>query len=179
VLLNSQVLRSDRREHSLGRYRYSGHQPAQPQTQHWGGAAGCVSLAGTVLDNIRYGRPEADFEEVVAAAKQADAHEFIMQLPDGYYTQVGQRGVRLSGGQKQRLSIARVFLKDPPVLIFDEATSALDSESEQAVQESLEKLAKNRTPSSLPTAYPPSEGRRGSLCWAAGVSWNKAPTRNC
>jgi len=102
-------------------------------------------FAGTVLDNIRYGRPEADFEEVVAAAKQADAHEFIMQLPDGYYTQVGQRGVRLSGGQKQRLSIARVFLKDPPVLIFDEATSALDSESEQAVQESLEKLAKNRT----------------------------------
>jgi ATP-binding cassette subfamily B protein len=102
-------------------------------------------FAGTVLDNIRYGRPEASFEEVVAAAKQANAHHFIMQLPDGYYTDVGQRGVKLSGGQKQRLSIARVFLKNPPVLIFDEATSALDSESERVVQDSLEGLAKNRT----------------------------------
>ncbi len=102
-------------------------------------------FVGTVLDNIRYGRPGAAREEVIAAAKSANAHEFIMALPDGYDTDIGQRGVKLSGGQKQRLSIARVFLKNPPILIFDEATSALDNESEKVVQESLEKLAKNRT----------------------------------
>ena len=101
--------------------------------------------AGTVLDNIRYGKVEATREEVIQAAKDANAHEFIMGLPQGYDTNIGQRGVKLSGGQKQRLSIARVFLKNPPVLIFDEATSALDNESEKVVQESLEKLAKNRT----------------------------------
>ena len=82
---------------------------------------------------------------MIQAAKDANAHEFIMGLPQGYDTNIGQRGVKLSGGQKQRLSIARVFLKNPPVLIFDEATSALDNESEKVVQESLEKLAKNRT----------------------------------
>ncbi|MCI8332935.1 MAG: ABC transporter ATP-binding protein, partial [Clostridiales bacterium] len=102
-------------------------------------------FAGTIIDNIRYGRPEATDEEVVAAAQAANAHTFIMNMPDGYQTDIGQRGVKLSGGQKQRLSIARVFLKNPPVLIFDEATSALDNESERVVQESLEKLAKNRT----------------------------------
>ncbi|MGB8454171.1 MAG: ABC transporter ATP-binding protein [Anaerocolumna sp.] len=102
-------------------------------------------FAGTVLDNIRYGKLEAADEEIVEAAKNANAHEFIMELPDGYDTYIGQRGVKLSGGQKQRLSIARVFLKNPPILIFDEATSALDNESEKVVQESLEKLAKNRT----------------------------------
>ncbi len=102
-------------------------------------------FAGTVLDNIRYGKMEATREEVIQAAKDANAHEFIMGLPQGYDTNIGQRGVKLSGGQKQRLSIARVFLKNPPVLIFDEATSALDNESEKVVQESLEKLAKNRT----------------------------------
>lgn len=102
-------------------------------------------FAGTVFENIRYGKPEATREEVIEAAKNANAHEFIMSLPDGYDTDIGQRGVKLSGGQKQRLSIARVFLKNPPVLIFDEATSALDNESEKVVQESLEKLAKNRT----------------------------------
>jgi len=102
-------------------------------------------FVGTVMDNIRYGRPGATREEVVEAAKSANAHEFIMALPDGYDTDIGQRGVKLSGGQKQRLSIARVFLKNPPILIFDEATSALDNESEKVVQESLEKLAKNRT----------------------------------
>ena len=102
-------------------------------------------FAGTVLDNIRYGRVDATREEVIQAAKDANAHEFIMGLPQGYDTNIGQRGVKLSGGQKQRLSIARVFLKNPPVLIFDEATSALDNESEKVVQESLEKLAKNRT----------------------------------
>lgn len=102
-------------------------------------------FAGTVLDNIRYGRPDATREEVIRAAQNANAHEFIMNLPQGYETNIGQRGVKLSGGQKQRLSIARVFLKNPPILIFDEATSALDNESEKVVQESLEQLAKNRT----------------------------------
>ncbi len=102
-------------------------------------------FAGTVMDNIRYGKPEASDEEVVRAAMAANAHEFIMSLPQGYDTDIGQRGVKLSGGQKQRLSIARVFLKNPPVLIFDEATSALDNESEKIVQHSLEKLAKDRT----------------------------------
>lgn len=102
-------------------------------------------FVGTVMDNIRYGRPDATREEVIGAAKSANAHDFIMALPDGYDTDIGQRGVKLSGGQKQRLSIARVFLKNPPILIFDEATSALDNESEKVVQESLEKLAKNRT----------------------------------
>lgn len=102
-------------------------------------------FAGTVIDNIRYGKPDATREEIIEAAKSANAHEFIMDLPEGYETNIGQRGVKLSGGQKQRLSIARVFLKNPPILIFDEATSALDNESERVVQESLEKLAKNRT----------------------------------
>lgn len=102
-------------------------------------------FAGSVYDNIAYGRPGADREAVIAAAKNANAHEFIMELPQGYDTDIGQRGVKLSGGQKQRLSIARVFLKNPPILIFDEATSALDNESEKVVQDSLEKLAANRT----------------------------------
>ncbi len=97
------------------------------------------------MDNIRYGNPHATDAEIVAAAQNANAHDFIMNLPEGYDTNIGQRGVKLSGGQKQRLSIARVFLKNPPILIFDEATSALDNESEKVVQESLEKLAKNRT----------------------------------
>lgn len=102
-------------------------------------------FAGSVMDNIRYGRPDATEAEIVAAAQNANAHEFIMNLPEGYDTNIGQRGIKLSGGQKQRLSIARVFLKNPPILIFDEATSALDNESERVVQESLEKLAKGRT----------------------------------
>jgi ATP-binding cassette, subfamily B, bacterial len=102
-------------------------------------------FAGTVFENIRYGKPDATQAEIIEAAKKANAHDFIIALPDGYQTDIGQRGVKLSGGQKQRLSIARVFLKDPPVLIFDEATSALDNESEKVVQDSLEDLAKNRT----------------------------------
>ena len=97
------------------------------------------------VENIRYGNPNATDEEVIRAAKRANAHEFIMSFPEGYDTDIGQRGVKLSGGQKQRLSIARVFLKNPPILIFDEATSALDNESEQVVQKSLEELAKDRT----------------------------------
>ena len=102
-------------------------------------------FAGSVMDNIRYGRPDASDEEVIRAARAANAHDFIMEMPDGYSTDIGQRGVKLSGGQKQRLSIARAFLKNPPILIFDEATSALDNESEKVVQESLELLAKDRT----------------------------------
>jgi len=102
-------------------------------------------FAGTVYDNISYGRPGATREEIIEASKLANAHDFIMSLPDGYETDIGQRGVKLSGGQKQRISIARVFLKNPPILIFDEATSALDNESENIVKESLERLAKDRT----------------------------------
>lgn len=102
-------------------------------------------FAGTVMENIRYGKPDATDEEVLRAAKAANAHDFIMELENGYDTDIGQRGVKLSGGQKQRLSIARVFLKNPPILIFDEATSALDNESEKIVQQSLEELAKDRT----------------------------------
>ncbi|NBK97174.1 MAG: ABC transporter ATP-binding protein [Erysipelotrichia bacterium] len=102
-------------------------------------------FAGTIMDNIAYGNPQASEEDIIRAAKRANAHDFIMSLEDGYLTDIGQRGVKLSGGQKQRISIARVFLKDPSILIFDEATSALDNESEKVVQESLELLAKNRT----------------------------------
>lgn len=102
-------------------------------------------FCGTVKENIAYGKPEATMEEIIEAAKKANIHEFIQELPDGYDTFVGERGTRLSGGQKQRISIARVFLKNPPILILDEATSALDNESERWIQKSLEALAKNRT----------------------------------
>lgn len=102
-------------------------------------------FGGTIRENIAYGKPEATDEEIVEAAKKANIHDFIMELPDGYDTFVGERGARLSGGQKQRISIARVFLKNPPILILDEATSALDNESERRIQKSLEELAKNRT----------------------------------
>jgi ATP-binding cassette subfamily B protein len=102
-------------------------------------------FSGTVQENIRYGRLDATREEIIAAAKKANAHDFIMALPFGYDTDIGQRGVKLSGGQKQRISIARVFLKDPAVLIFDEATSSLDNESEKAVQQALETLTNDRT----------------------------------
>ncbi|MDR1569444.1 MAG: ABC transporter ATP-binding protein/permease [Oscillospiraceae bacterium] len=102
-------------------------------------------FSGTIFDNIAYGKPGATRQEVIEAAKLADAHKFIEQMPGGYDTHIGERGVKLSGGQKQRISIARVFLKDPPILILDEATSALDNESEWVVQQSLERLAKGRT----------------------------------
>ena len=102
-------------------------------------------FCGSIKDNIAYGRPDATMEEIVDAARKANIHDFIMELPDGYDTFVGERGTRLSGGQKQRISIARVFLKNPPVLILDEATSALDNESERYIQKSLEELAKDRT----------------------------------
>ena len=102
-------------------------------------------FAGSVAENLRYGRPDASDAEIVAAARATHAHDFISALPQGYDTDIGQRGVKLSGGQKQRLTIARAFLKDPPILIFDEATSALDNESEAAVQQALQSLARGRT----------------------------------
>ena len=102
-------------------------------------------FCGSIKDNISYGKPGASIEEIIDASKKANIHDFIMSLPDGYDSYVGERGTRLSGGQKQRISIARVFLKNPPILILDEATSALDNESERWIQHSLEELAKNRT----------------------------------
>ena len=102
-------------------------------------------FSGTVRENILYGKLDATEDEVMEAAKKAEAHEFIMNLKDGYDTYIGERGVKLSGGQKQRISIARVFLKNPPILILDEATSALDNDSEAAIVKSLDKLSEGRT----------------------------------
>lgn len=102
-------------------------------------------FAGTVRENIRYGRPDATDEEIIQAAKLAEIHNEITEMPDGYDSYIGERGVMLSGGQKQRISIARVFLKNPPILILDEATSALDTVTEQAIQASLDKLSVGRT----------------------------------
>jgi ATP-binding cassette subfamily B protein len=102
-------------------------------------------FAGTIRENILYGRIDATEEEVIQAAKNANIHDFIAELPDGYDTQVGERGVRLSGGQKQRISIARVFLKNPPILLLDEATSALDNETEIKIQQALDHLSQGRT----------------------------------
>ena len=102
-------------------------------------------FCGTIKENIAYGKPGASMEEIIDAAKKANIHDFIESLPDGYNTFVGERGTRLSGGQKQLIFIARVFLKNPPILILDEATSALDNESERWIQQSLEILAKDRT----------------------------------
>jgi ABC-type multidrug transport system fused ATPase/permease subunit len=104
-----------------------------------------ILFSGSVRDNILFGRPDAAEEDIIHAAKAANAHDFILNLPNGYHTEIGERGVKLSGGQKQRIAIARVFLKDPRILVLDEATSALDLESEHLIQESLEKLARDRT----------------------------------
>ncbi len=102
-------------------------------------------FGGTIRENIAYGKDGASDEEIVAAAKKANIHDFILSLPDGYDSYVGERGTRLSGGQKQRIAIARVFLKDPKILVLDEATSALDNESERVIQAALDELAKERT----------------------------------
>ena len=120
-------------------------------------------FSGTVAENIAYGKPSATREQVIEAAKQAGADSFISQLPNGYDTYVGERGVKLSGGQKQRISIARVFLKNPPILILDEATSALDNESERLVQQSLEKLAHGRTTFTI--AHRLTTIRNASVIW--------------
>ena len=104
-----------------------------------------ILFSDTVRENILLGRPDATEEEIIEAAKMANAHDFIMNLPNGYDTEVGERGVKLSGGQKQRLSIARIFLNNPPILILDEATSALDLESEAIIQDALDVLSKDRT----------------------------------
>lgn len=133
-----------------GAIRIDGHDIRQLKTRSLRSHIGMVQqdvylFGGTVEDNIAYGKPGASHDDIVAAARLAGAHEFIMQLPDGYATTVGERGVKLSGGQKQRLSIARVFLKNPALLILDEATSALDNESEWVIQESLENLTQGRT----------------------------------
>ncbi|MCU0476784.1 MAG: ABC transporter ATP-binding protein/permease [Anaerolineae bacterium] len=137
-------------EASSGAVRVDGHDvrsvTLRSLRQHIGIVQQDVYLfSGTVADNIAYGKPGASRAEVIEAAQAANAHAFIMALPDGYDTDIGQRGVKLSGGQKQRLSIARAFLKNPPILIFDEATSSLDYESEQAVQQAVERLAHGRT----------------------------------
>jgi ATP-binding cassette subfamily B protein len=102
-------------------------------------------FTGTVRENIAYGKKGATDEEVLEAARKAHLQEFISELPDGFETQIGERGLKLSGGQKQRLAIARMFLKNPPILILDEATSALDTETEKIIQHSLAELAENRT----------------------------------
>jgi ATP-binding cassette, subfamily B, bacterial len=102
-------------------------------------------FTGTLRENIAYGSLEATFEDIVRAAKQAHLEDFIAGLPDGYETQIGERGLKLSGGQKQRIAIARMFLKNPPILILDEATSALDTETERIIQKALAELSKNRT----------------------------------
>jgi ATP-binding cassette subfamily B protein len=120
-------------------------------------------FAGTVAENIEYGKPGATREEIIAAAEKAGAHEFITQLPHGYDTYTGERGVRLSGGQKQRISIARAFLKNPPLLILDEATSALDNESERIVQKSLQELAHGRTTFTI--AHRLSTIRNATVIW--------------
>lgn len=120
-------------------------------------------FSGTVAENIAYGKPGATREQVIEAARQAGADSFISQLPNGYDTYVGERGVKLSGGQKQRISIARVFLKNPPILILDEATSALDNESERLVQQSLEKLAHGRTTFTI--AHRLTTIRNASVIW--------------
>ena len=132
------------------------------------GAIGMVQqdvylFSGSVMDNIVYGRPGASREDVMIAARRAGAHDFIMALPGGYDTHVGERGVKLSGGQKQRISIARVFLKDPPILLLDEATSALDNESERLVQQSLEELARGRT--TLTIAHRLTTIRNADVIW--------------
>ncbi|MDR2656940.1 MAG: ABC transporter ATP-binding protein/permease [Oscillospiraceae bacterium] len=133
-----------------GAIRVDGHDVRDLRVQSLRRRIGVVQqdvylFSGTIFDNIIYGRPGATREQVIEAAKLADAHKFIEQMPQGYDTYIGERGVKLSGGQKQRISIARVFLKNPPILILDEATSALDNESEWVVQQSLERLAKGRT----------------------------------
>ena len=125
---------------------------------------------GTVRENLLFGRPEAGEAEMVAAARAANAHEFIMELAQGYETLIGERGVKLSGGQKQRLSIARAILKDAPILILDEATSSVDTGTELLIQQALERLMQGAPPSSSPTGYRPYGMPTRSWCWKINPS---------
>ena len=155
-------------EATSGRVLVDGRDVREVTLKSLRGAVGMVQqdvflFSGTVLENIAYGRPGASREEVEAAARRAGAHAFIAALPQGYDTYVGERGVKLSGGQRQRLSIARVFLKDPPILLLDEATSALDNESELLVQKSLEELARGRT--TLTIAHRLTTIRNADVIW--------------
>ncbi len=142
---DSPILRCGEATDSAGRPGCTQHTVKEPARPHRNGTAGRVSFAENIMENIRYGRPDATDEEVVEAAKRANAHDFIAVLPDGYYTDIGQRGVKLSGGQKQRLSIARVFLKNPPILILMKPPRPWTMRVKKIVQNSLEELAKNRT----------------------------------
>jgi ABC-type multidrug transport system, ATPase and permease components len=133
-----------------GAIRIDGHDLRDVETASLRSSLGYVSqetflFDGSVADNVRYGEFEADREAVVEAAKAAEAHEFVTNLPEGYDTRIGERGVKLSGGQRQRLSIARTVLQDPEILILDEATSAVDTETELLIQRSLDRLAADRT----------------------------------
>ncbi len=130
---------------------------------------------GSVKDNIAYGRVEASDDEIIQAAKFSNLHEFIMELPNGYDTIVGERGVKLSGGQKQRVAIARTFLKNPPILILDEATSSLDNENEKIIQQSFDNLAKNRTTLIIAHRLQTIENAGRIIVMSKGALLRKAP----
>jgi ATP-binding cassette subfamily B protein len=137
-------------DHGGGQILIDGEDIRRLRTRDLRGAIGLVSqdvflFDGTILENIAYGRPDATMEEIVEAARIAELHAFVEQLPDGYRTVVGERGVKLSGGQRQRICIARAVLKDPPILVLDEATSSVDNETEAAIQRSLDRISKERT----------------------------------
>ena len=136
-------------------------------------------FAGTIRDNIAYGKPGASMGEIIEAAKRANIHDFIRELPDGYDTYVGERGARLSGGQKQRISIARVFLKNPPILILDEATSALDNESERWIQQSWKSSPKTGRPSPSLTDCPRSGAQMRSSSSPKTGSQSGGPMKPC
>ncbi len=133
----------------------------------------------TVRNNIRIGRPDATAEEIIAAARQARCHEFIMALPQGYDTVIGEGGSTLSGGEKQRLSIARAILKDAPIVLLDEATAALDPENEAYIQAAISALVRNKTSSSSPIACIPWSTQIRFWCWMMDTSWSRADTTNC
>ena len=130
-------------------------------------------------DNIRYGRLDATQDEIIAAARSANAHDFITALPDGYDTLVGDRGSRLSGGQRQRIAIARAILKDPPILLLDEATSSLDNESERLVQEALDRLKVGRTTIIVAHRLSTIRAATGSRSSTTAGWWSSAPTTSC
>ena len=137
-----------------------------------------VLFNDTVLYNIAYGNPDATPDEIEAAARAAKIHDFIMSLPEGYETTVGERGLKLSGGEKQRVGIARTLLKNPPILLLDEATSALDTQTERDIQDSLQAMGRGAASSPSRTGCPPSPMPTGSSCWKMARSWRRAGTRS-